>query len=336
MTGVAVRGYIVSGFVGAGGAVSPLAALSTAGTSPTPQPSGPLANPGQPAVPAAGQSHKRRRWWPRGIVPNALIALAAFGLLTGSCLDTCTRMNTVRHVPAIHGRVVDMETGQPISGVKVTRWFERDMFAGPGGSDTYRVKGSLRTVTSDAAGRFELPAWYGIARGINAVQWTEYKPGWVAGWGNLYLGMPRSLQVSRRTFANEFVHAEMRRDGLNLAVTLSLHRVGASAAAEEHFWAMRILLQNGMIQEEDFVKEALSYSSTHEVSLELFKTFDSVFVDLGGHRDDRPCYKANLAWTMLGLEERLCTQHSEWRFCTAGGLQRSRDFLQRTCPTFRR
>lgn len=266
MTGIAVRGFIVSGFTGAGDTASPPAALSTAGTSSTPQPNGPLADPGRVAVPASGQSHKRRRWWPRGFVPNVLIALAAFGFLTGSCLDTCTRMNTIRHVPAIHGRVVDMGTGQPIAGVKVTRWFERGMIAGPGGSDTYRVKGSLRTVTSDTAGRFEFPAWYGIARGINAVQWAEYKPGWVAGWGHLVVSNPPRLAVAKRHPPKGSVEAETDREGSTATIVLTLHRVDTPTAAEDHFWAMSKLAGDGIVPLTDFVKDASDYVAAHAVT----------------------------------------------------------------------
>ncbi len=337
MTGVAVRGYIVSGFVGAGDVASPSAELSTAGTSSTAEPTGALAKSGQPLAPATGQGHKRRRWWPRGVLPNALIALAAVGFLTGACLDACTQMNTIRRVPAIHGRVVDMETGQPVPGVQVTRWFEREMIVGPGGSDTYRVKGSLRTVTSDAAGRFEFPVWYALGRGISSIEWTEYKPGWVAAWGNLSLVTTSpTFLVAQRTIHHDSIQIDTQRAGWALAVTLKLHRVDTPTAAEDHFWALRILLDRRDISEEDFVKEAISYSNSHKVTLELFKTFDSVLVDLGGHRDGRPCYKATLAWTMLDLEERLCAKHPEWRFCAADGLGRARDFLHRNCPTFRR
>lgn len=266
MAGVAVRRFIVSEFTGAGDTASPLATLSTAGTLSTPQSNGPLADPGRVAAPGRGQSQKRRRWWPRGVLPNVLIALAAFGLLTGSCLDTCTRMNTIRHVPAIHGRVVDMETGQPLAGVTFTRWFERDMIVGPGGSDTYRVKGSLRTVTSDTAGRFELPAWYGIGRGINAVQWTEYKPGWVAGWGHLVVSNPPRLDVAKRHPPKGSVEAETRSDGSTDAIVLTLRRVDTPTAAEEQFWALRILLDDRVIQKEDFVKEAAAYVQTHSLT----------------------------------------------------------------------
>ena len=150
MTENSARGFVVSGFTAVDDPASPPAALFTAGTASTPEPGASLGDSGQVAATSAGHEHKRRRWWPRGVLPNALIAVAAFCLLTGSCLDTCTRMNTVRHVPAIHGRVVNMETGQPLAGVRVTRWFERDMIVGPGGSDTYRVKGSLRTITSES------------------------------------------------------------------------------------------------------------------------------------------------------------------------------------------
>ncbi len=287
-------------------------------------------------TPGRNQQHHSRRWWPRGVLPNALIALAAVGFLTGACLDACTQMNTIRRVPAIHGRVVDMETGQPVPGVQVTRWFEREMIVGPGGSDTHRVKGSLRTVTSDATGSFEFPVWYGLGRGISSIEWTEYKPGWVAAWGNLSLAAtPPAFLVARMKGDHNFVQIDTQRAGWALAVTMKLHRVDTPTAAEDNFWALRILLERRAISEEDFVKEAISYSKSHEVTLELFKTFDSVLVGLGGHRDDRPCYKATLAWTMLDLEERLCAQHPEWRFCAAGGLGRAHDFLQRNCPTFR-
>ncbi len=337
MTGIAVSGFIVSRFAGAGDEASPSAFLSTAGTSSTAEPSGTLTNSGQPAAPAAGQRLKRRHWWPRGFVPNALIALAAVGFLTGACLDACTQMNTIRRVPAIHGRVVDMATGQPLAGVRVTRWFERDMIVGPGGSDTYRVKGSLRTVTSDATGHFEFPSWYGIGRGINAVQWTEFKPGWAAGWGHLVLANPPRFGVARRNSTYESVQTETRRNGSALTATLTLHRVDSPTVAEDHFWALRILVEGRVIPEEEFVKEAVAYVGPHEVSPDVLDEISMVESRLGGHDgDNRPCYKAGLAFDLQTLREQICGQHPDWRACNQTSLAWRRSFLERECRLFRR
>ena len=273
---------------------------------------------------------------PRRLVWTLLLAIGGFGLVSGACLDACTGSNRIRHVPASHGRVVDMETGQPLAGVTFTRWFERDMIVGPGGADSYRLAKSVRFATTDANGRFELPSWYGMARGINAVRWTEFKPGWVAGWGHLVTANPPRLEIARGHPFHSSVEAETLREGSNDTIVLKLHRVDTPTAAEEHFGALRILLDERVVQEESFVTDAISYSNTHEVTLQLFRAFDSVLVDLAGYRYDHPCYKAELAWTLLDLEERLCTQHSEWRPCTTGGVDRTRGFLQRKCPIFRR
>jgi hypothetical protein len=270
MTEVAVRELIFFGLTRADDAASPLAGVCMAGTPSAVEPSGPLADPGQPAVPATDQGRRRRRWWPRGFLPNALIALAAVGFLTGACLDACTGTNIIRRVPAVHGRVVDMETGQPVAGVRVTRWFERERIAGPGGSDTYRVKSSLRTATSDAAGRFQLPPWYGVGRGISSIHWTEYKPGWVAGWGNLSLvTTPPTFLVARMGGSHDSVQIDTQRGGSALAVTLKLHRVDSPPAAEEQFWALRTLSENGSTPLIDFVREATEYVAQHNVTEEM-------------------------------------------------------------------
>jgi len=224
----------------------------------------------QNLAPDLGQQRQSGRWWPRGVLPNALIALAAVGFLTGACLDACTQMNTIRRVPAIHGRMVDMETGQPIPGVQVTRWFEREMIVGPGGSDTYRVKASLRTVTSNATGSFEFPVWYGLGRGISSIEWTEYKPGWVAAWGNLsrVTTSPTFLVAQMKGDRNS-VQIDTQRAGWALAVTLKLHRVDTPRAAEDHFSALRILLKDRVIQEEDSVKETVAYVEKHDLTEEM-------------------------------------------------------------------
>jgi hypothetical protein len=221
-------------------------------------------------APDHGRQRQSHRRWPRGVLPNALIALAAVGFLAGACLDTCTQTNTIRRVPAIHGRVVDMETGQPIPGVQVTRWFEREMIAGPGGSDTYRVKGSLRTVTSDAAGSFEFPVWYGLGRGISSIEWTEYKPGWVAAWGNLSLVTTSpTFFVAQMKGDRNSVQIDTQRAGWALAVTLRLHRVDTPTAAEDHFWALRTLVGSGTLPLTEFVRQATDYLAQHDVTEEM-------------------------------------------------------------------
>ncbi len=144
------------------------------------------------------------------------------------------------------------------------------MIVGPGGSDTYRVKGSLRTVTSDAAGRFDFPSWYAIGRGIKAVQWTEFKPGWAAGWGHLVLANPPRFDVARRSNTYESVQTETRRNGSALTVTLTLHRVDSPAVAEDHFWAMRILVDDGSVQlEEALCGRHTSYLTQHKVTEDM-------------------------------------------------------------------
>ena len=203
----------------------------------------------QPTIaPDRARVNRSSSWWSRGFLAKALIALAGVAALSGSCFDACTGMNTIRRVPAFHGRVVDGATGQPIAGVRVTRWFDRDTFAGFGGTERHRVKSSLRTVTSDAGGRFELPAWYGVVRGISKIEWTEYKPGWVAGWGTLSSTNPPTLSVAQRHPPQGSVQAMTRPDGSGFIVTLQLSQVNSPSAAEDHFWALRILVEDGSVQ----------------------------------------------------------------------------------------
>jgi len=231
-----------------------------------------------------------------------------------------------------------METGQPIPGVQVTRWFEREMIVGPGGSDTYRVKASLRTVTSDATGSFEFPVWYGLGRGISSIEWTEYKPGWVAAWGNLSLATtPPTFLVAQRSTHHDSIQVDTQRAGWALAVTLKLHRVDTPRSAEDHFWAIQLLIEQGAVREEDFVSEAEAYANSHETTPDIFAEFSKVESSLGGHDPEgRPCYKAALAFTLQNLREHICQEHPEWSICEPTTLSWRRSFLERACGSFRR
>ncbi len=328
MAGLAVAGSTLFGAPAA-------AVLAVFGlhTSDDPLPTGGSSTPTEPA---ATPTRRGCGFLPRRLVWTLLLAIGGFGLVSGACLDACTGSNRIRHVPAIHGRVVDMETGQPLAGVRISRWFERVRMAGPGGAEHYALERSFRTVVTDTDGRFRFPAWYGIIRGITAVKWDEFKPGWTAGWGDLLTSSPIGFDVARGNLTRWSVRAENRLEGSAIATTFKLHRIDNPETAEDHFWALQILVRDRLLKEEDFVSEAVSYSATHEITRDLFRSFDAIAVDLGGYRDGRPCYKARLAWEMLHLEERVCSGHPDWPSCTGEGMRQVRDFLQRNCPSFER
>ena len=261
MTGLAVTSSTLLGALAA-------AALAVLGlhTSDRPSPTGDSSATSQPAVTPQRRSCN---CLPRWLVWTLLLAIGGFALASGACLDACTGSNRIRHVPAIHGRVVDMETGQPLAGVTFTRWFERDMIVGPGGADSYRLAKSVRFAITDANGRFELPSWYGMTRGINAVRWTEFKPGWVAGWGHLATVNPPRLEIARKHPSHSSVEADTRHEDSTHTIVLKLHRVDTLSAAEDHFWALRILLDDRVIQKDDFVNEAAAYVQTHSLTEEM-------------------------------------------------------------------
>ena len=219
---------------------------------------------------------------PRWLIWTLLLAIGGFALVSGACLDACTGSNRIRHVPAIHGRVVDMETGQPLAGVRITRYFVRNEFGGPGGGDQSIAPGSWHTATSGADGTFDLPGWWGLARGISSIKWGEFKPGWTAGWGTIILNRVPTLDIATIHPSEASVLAETHREGSRSTVILRLHRVNTPTAAEDHFWAMRILIAERIVRKRDFVNEVAAYVATNGLT-------EATIADVGSLVPQGPC-----------------------------------------------
>ena len=201
-------------------------------------------------------------------VPKTLLALASLVGLCGLGAG-CTQSNTIHRVPAIQGRVVDADTGTPIPGVAFGRWFQREHGIGPGGSDSYQVTGSLVTATSDADGRFKLPAWFGL-RGISVVNWYVYKSGWTAACGNLSLvHKPSAFYVDHHGGPPNLVQVETTASASTLIATVTLRRTDTPQAAEEHFGAINVLIFQGLVSEDEFVNEAATYVERHALTEEI-------------------------------------------------------------------
>jgi hypothetical protein len=298
----------------------------------------PFPNPDQPAVPgpipqpgtSGPQAHECFR--------NGLIALGAIALFSGSCWDACSGANDIRHVPAIHGRVVDMETGQPLAGVRITRWFNRMGISGPGGGGDYRVERSLMTVTTGRDGRFTLPAWIGLLRGVSYVTWTEFKPGWVATRGGIDPYKAPWLSVFGSDI-EPLIQVETDRENPRPAVTLRIRRVDAPEVAKIHFSAIEDLYSYRAFKAEDFVSEAVAYAKSHEMTEEILSRFSRLAShwDLGTNDEEgRPCHKARLAWTLLVAEEETCRKHPDWKTCRNDAVRERRKYLERHCAAFMR
>jgi len=87
------------------------------------------------------------------------------------------------YLPALVGRVVDADTGRPLGGVEIRRWYLRSEMGlarlSPAGANfgmpDYRT---MRRVVSDREGRFRLPGYVGV--GIDGVEGMVFKRGWAA------------------------------------------------------------------------------------------------------------------------------------------------------------
>lgn len=298
----------------------------------------PFPNPGQPAEPRPIPETRTSGPRAHGRFRNGLIALGAIALFSGSCWDACSGANEIRHVPAIHGRVVDMENGQPLAGVKITRWFERRGISGPGGGGDYRVARSLLTVTTGRDGLFTLPAWIGILRGARNVTWTEFKPGWVATRGGIVPDRAPWLCVFGSD-VEPLIQVETDRESPRPAITLRIRRVNTPEVAKIHFREIEELFSYRAFKAEDFVSEAVAYARSHEMTEEILSRFSHLadLWDLGTNDEEgHPCNKARLAWTLLGVEEESCRKHPDWKTCRNDAMRERRKYLERHCAVFRR
>ncbi len=252
---------VASGFTVSGAPAAAVLAVLDLHTSDDPLPT---AGSSTTTEPSTTPQRKGCGCAPRWLIWTFLLAIGGFALVSGACLDACTGSNRIRHVPAIHGRVVDMETGQPLAGVRITRYFVRNEFGGPGGGDQSIASGSWYTATTSADGTFELPGWWGLARGISSIKWGEFKPGWTAGWGHILLDDAPTLDVAKLHLSDSSVQAETRHEGSRSTIILKLHRVNTPSTAEDHFWALGVLLDEGVVARKQFVTEAHTFLELHD------------------------------------------------------------------------
>jgi hypothetical protein len=253
---------VVPGFTVLGVAATAALAVLDLHTSDDPSPSAVSSATAEPTATAKG---KGCGCLPRWLARTLLLAIGGLAVFSGACLDACTSMNTIRHVPAIHGRVVDMETSEPLAGVKITRWFERQRIVGPGGVEPYVVDGSLRTVTTGADGRFDFPSWIGILRGVDSVRWTEFKPGWVAAHGSIDIDAAPWLGLFAKT-SQPYVRVESHRENSDDLITLRVHRVDTPGATEEVVLALGFLVDEGLLSTRAYATQIARHLAQHPVT----------------------------------------------------------------------
>jgi len=271
-----------------------------------------------------------RRWLPAITVLALLPVLLA--LSSGCC------QNDIRRIPTIRGRVVDAKSNKPIADARLARWFEReDGCLAPGGSDVHPVAGSFLAVVSGNDGTFEWPAWNTLTSPIKTMWWYVYHPDWVAGQG--WFNHPRpGLDGYFFGIAGvqPWVHLDSQPVGSHLKVTITMEPKDSTAAWEAHFQRLEELTRYGRLDVEYFVKEAEAYAEQAKLSEKILAKISGVGGSLGGFRNDRPCYKADLAWQLLKLREKGCTGHPDWGPCSPQGLANARSFLEKNCLAFRR
>lgn len=103
------------------------------------------------------------------------------------CSSTCHASWLIYHKPEYRGRVVDIDTGQPIEGAVVIAKYEKETFAPPvePKSSVIHVKETL----TDKDGRFVFPSYITIIQPFSwsyDVSFLIFKPGYLCyGWSVL-------------------------------------------------------------------------------------------------------------------------------------------------------
>ncbi|OFV82884.1 MAG: hypothetical protein A2Y78_02640 [Acidobacteria bacterium RBG_13_68_16] len=234
--------------------------------------------------------------------------------------------------------MVEAKTNRPIAGARLARWLEReDGCLAPGGSDVHAVAGSFLTVTSDKDGSFEWPAWTGLTSPIRSMKWYVYHPDWVAeeGWFNhprpgldgYFFGVDG---------AEPWVHLVSHSVGSHLEVAITMQPKDSTAAWEAHFHRLEILTRYGQFDVAYFVTEAERFVASHDVPAAVLTAIAQVGGSLGGFHEGRPCYRGDLAFRLLALQEQTCKRNPQTRGCDPGVLRWRRSFLESECRTHSR
>jgi hypothetical protein len=265
--------------------------------------------------------------------------LAALALLPALfAMSSCCPSNSIRKIPTIRGRVVEAKTNRPIAGARLARWFEReDGCLAPGGSDVHPVAGSFLTAISGNDGSFEWPAWSRLMSPIRGMQWYVYHPDWIVGDG--WFNQPRpglDGYLFGTTSAEPWVHLVSHPVGSQLEVTITMEPKDSTAAWEAHFHRLEILTRYGQLNVAYFVTEAERFVASHDVPAAVLSAIAQVGGSLGGFHEGRPCYRGDLAFRLLALQEQICKRNPQTPGCDPGVLRWRRSFLESECRTHSR
>jgi hypothetical protein len=129
-------------------------------------------------------------------------------------------------VPSIRGRVVELQTGQPVQGVRVTRAVIA--WALPSGleeSPLGELPRSRAATITDSGGAFSFPP-VRFVRGFHLMQWRAYREGWMPGDGRIW--RDKSSNVGFKETANNdlypWVVADCQRQDGALLLTIRVSR----------------------------------------------------------------------------------------------------------------
>jgi hypothetical protein len=132
----------------------------------------------------------------------------------------------IMNVPGVKGRVIELQTGQPVQGVRVTRaviaWAFPSGLESAAQGELWRSRAA--TVT-DTNGAFSFPP-VRFVRGFHMMQWQTYREGWMPGRGRIW--KDRSTGNQFKEMANQetypWVVGECTRQGGSLVLTIRVSR----------------------------------------------------------------------------------------------------------------
>ncbi len=145
--------------------------------------------------------------------------------------------------------------------------------------------------------------------------------------------------MSSEADVETLIQVETDRKSPRPAITLRIRRVNTPEVARIHFRAIEDLFRYRAFKAEAFVSEAVAYARSHEMTEEILSQVSHLadLWDLGTDDEQgRPCHKARLAWTLLGVEEESCRKHPDWNACDSDAVSERRKYLERHCAVFRR
>jgi len=298
----------------------------------------------------------RPRAW-RAIIVIAVVAVALL-FFTFACRT---------YVPEFHGIVLDARTGKPIPDALVKRRFFK-----PGPFDIVdtqaptSIEGSWADVTTDAQGQFSFPRF--SARRITGMGWMAFVPGHMVatgcyGQGNWAGGGCSGFGAFMSPDA--WVKVDVKRGWRRLEFEIRLftpttegiewpwgkewthYNPGRKQDETFHFpddvdpWGeyfrrLNSLTQERWLPEETVIEEAVRFvDGGGRVTRNILGEIAEAGGRFGGHRDDTKCYKAELAWRALELQEKVCRQQPELH-CDPASLALEKDFLERKCASYRK